>query len=433
MRIAYITAGAAGRYCGACRRDAGLTRALLQRGHQMLLCPLYTPLRTDGPDPSLDRVFFGAINVYLQQQCSVFRRTPRSLDWLFDRPSLLRFVSCLGVETEPEQLGEMTVSVLRGREGLQNKELDKLLDFLDERGPFDVVNLSNSLFSGFVSAVRERLRTPVVCNLQGEEGFVRHLPQPHRGQAHELLRRCAREVDRFVVSYGGYAEEMSEFLAIEPGRIEVVRPGLNTEDYAGERRLDPEVFRVGYLSRIAPRKGADLLCEAFCRLVDRPVQDKERRREVLAVGGQLVRENRGFWEEQVARLRRRGLGDRLEYAGQMDLPEKVRFLKGCDVFCVPGRGPERNGMAWIEALSAGVPVVVPDRPGLREIVELTGGGLVVPAHAPDAIARALAALRDDPDRVRRLGRAAAAGAREYFDIDKSVARTLEIYESLTTN
>ena len=157
MRIAYITAGAAGRYCGACKRDVGLTRALIERGHNMLLLPLYTPLQTDEPDPSLDRVFFGALNVYLQQQCSIFRRTPRSVDWLLDRPSLLRFVSGLGVETEAEELGEMTVSVLRGSEGMQRKELDKLLDFLEDEGPFDVVNLSNSLFSGFAAPIGERL------------------------------------------------------------------------------------------------------------------------------------------------------------------------------------------------------------------------------------------------------------------------------------
>ena len=56
MRITYIAAGAAGTYCGACMRDASLARALTGLGHDVLLVPLYTPLRVEGPDPSLKRV-----------------------------------------------------------------------------------------------------------------------------------------------------------------------------------------------------------------------------------------------------------------------------------------------------------------------------------------------------------------------------------------
>ncbi len=432
MRIAYITAGAAGRYCGACKRDVGVTRALIERGHNMLLLPLYTPLQTDEPDPSLDRVFFGALNVYLQQQCSIFRRTPRSVDWLLDRPSLLRFVSGLGVETEAEELGEMTVSVLRGPEGMQRKELDKLLDFLEDEGPFDVVNLSNSLFSGFAAPIRERLGAPLVCNLQGEEGFVRHLPEEHREEAQELLRRHASEITVFVASYEAYADEMAGFLDVPREKVKIVRPGLETSRYAGDRKLQPGVFRVGYLSSINPRKGIDLLFDAFARLVEERVGDAAPREE-LAVGGQLLKSNEEFWEGLQADLGQKGLGQRLDYAGEMEMAEKVRFLKRCDVFCVPGRSAERNGMAWIEAVSAGVPLVVTDRPGLREIVDLTGGGVVVPPDDPAALAEALAALRDDPDRANCLGRAAAQGAAEYFDIGETAGETLAIYESLAVD
>ena len=432
MRIAYITAGAAGRYCGACKRDVGLTRALIERGHNMLLLPLYTPLQTDEPDPSLDRVFFGALNVYLQQQCSIFRRTPRSVDWLLDRPSLLRFVSGLGVETEAEELGEMTVSVLRGSEGMQRKELDKLLDFLEDEGPFDVVNLSNSLFSGFAAPIGERLGAPVVCNLQGEEGFVRHLPEEYREEAHELLRRHASEITVFVASYEAYADEMADFLDVPREKVKIVRPGLETSRYAGDRELDPEVFRVGYLSSINPRKGIDLLFDAFARLVEEHVGDAGPR-EDLAVGGQLLKSNEEFWEGLKADLGEKELGERLDYAGEMEMAEKVHFLKRCDVFCVPGRSAERNGMAWIEAVSAGVPLVVTDRPGLREIVDLTGGGVVVLPDDPAALADALATLRDDPDRADRLGRAAAQGAAEHFDIGETAGETLAIYESLAVD
>ena len=85
MRIVYLTAGAASRYCGTCMHDNTLARALLAQGEQVLLVPTYTPLRTDEENVSLPRVFFGGVNVYLQQQSALFRHTP----WFIDR--LARF------------------------------------------------------------------------------------------------------------------------------------------------------------------------------------------------------------------------------------------------------------------------------------------------------------------------------------------------------
>src|SRR5947207_9017299 len=110
MRIAYITAGAAGMFCGSCMHDNTLVAALARRGHDALLVPTYTPIRTDEPDVSQKRVFFGGINVYLQQKWSLFRRTPWLFDRLFDAPSLLRWVSRFAVKTQAEDLGGLTVS-----------------------------------------------------------------------------------------------------------------------------------------------------------------------------------------------------------------------------------------------------------------------------------------------------------------------------------
>ena len=65
MKIASITAGAAGMYCGSCMRDNTLAAAMCALGHDALLIPTYTPIRTDEEDVSQKRVFFGGINVYL--------------------------------------------------------------------------------------------------------------------------------------------------------------------------------------------------------------------------------------------------------------------------------------------------------------------------------------------------------------------------------
>ena len=67
-KIVYITAGAAGMFCGSCMRDNALVTQLKKTGgYDVTLLPLYTPIRTDEPDVSVDQIFFGGINVFLQQ------------------------------------------------------------------------------------------------------------------------------------------------------------------------------------------------------------------------------------------------------------------------------------------------------------------------------------------------------------------------------
>src|SRR5437764_6688233 len=105
MRIAAITAGAAGMFCGSCLHDNTLAAALVAQGHDALLIPTYTPIRTDEEDVSQKRVFFGGINLYLQQKAGLFRRTPRWLDRLLDFPGLLRLVSRFAMSVRPEELG----------------------------------------------------------------------------------------------------------------------------------------------------------------------------------------------------------------------------------------------------------------------------------------------------------------------------------------
>ena len=157
MRITSITAGAGGMYCGSCIRDNALAKALLQLGHEVLLVPLYTPPRTDGPSVSEQRVFFGGISVYLEQYSQLFRSTPWMVDRLWESPWLLRAVSQRGVQTQPEQLGELTVSILEGQHGHQQKEFDKLVHWLQTQPSPDVIDISNSMLISLAPALKQAL------------------------------------------------------------------------------------------------------------------------------------------------------------------------------------------------------------------------------------------------------------------------------------
>src|SRR5262245_19054561 len=123
MRIAFITAAAAGMYCGSCMKDNTLAAALGKLGHDTVLLPTYTPIRTDEEDVSEGRVLLGGINVYLQQKSWLFRHTPRLFDRLLDVPGLLNWASRFAVCTNGNRLGGLPVSMLRGRDGTQGKEM----------------------------------------------------------------------------------------------------------------------------------------------------------------------------------------------------------------------------------------------------------------------------------------------------------------------
>ena len=197
MKITYIAAGAAGMYCGSCIHDNTLAAALIKKGHEVMLVPTYTPLRTDEDSVSLDSVFYGAINVYLQQKSSLFRHlAPRALDRILDKPRLLQYVSRFGSATTARDLGALTVSILSGEEGHQRKELYKLIDWLDKIARPDLVQLTNSMFLGLAREIKRRLGVPILCTLQGEDIFLEELPEPYRSQAKELLKvessRCRR-------------------------------------------------------------------------------------------------------------------------------------------------------------------------------------------------------------------------------------------------
>ncbi len=105
MKIAYVTAGAGGMLCGSCIRDNALARALGRRGHDVVLAPIYTPLRTDEENVAVDRVFYGAVNVYLEQKMPLLRRMPEALHRWLARPGLLRAATASSTTINARALG----------------------------------------------------------------------------------------------------------------------------------------------------------------------------------------------------------------------------------------------------------------------------------------------------------------------------------------
>lgn len=426
MRITSITAGAGGMYCGSCIRDNALAAALTRRGHDVTLLPLYTPTRTDEENVSRKRVFFSGISVYLEEYVPLFRRTPWLLDRLWESPWLLRLVSGR-MKTDPGQLGGLTVSMLEGAHGRQRKELDKLVRWLRDQPRPDVIDISNSMLIGIAEPLKRALGRPVNCTLQGENVFLSHLPEPYRSRAVGLIREQVAHVDSFVAVSDHYAGCMSRYLGIPGAKMHVVPLGVDVGRFRPGPDSSVGAPTIGYFGRIAPEKGIHRLCDAYAGLRARGELDGWR----VELAGYLGPEHAGYWRKIESAIAGRGLSVNVHYRGELDLGGKVAFMQGLDLFVAPAEYDDPKGLSLIEAMACGVPVVAPRRGTYTELVERTGGGVLVEPEDSAELERALAALAADAERRAELGRRAAEGVRARYGTDEMTTRALEVYARVT--
>ena len=390
VRIAILTAGTGSYYCGACMRDNALARALIARGHEVNLVPLYLPLQLD--EDQVDEelpVFFGGINVYLQSKYGFFRKIPRWIDRLWNGRGLLRFVAKRSHLTSAREQGEMTCEMLKLEEsaGLE-KETEKLLEWLEKEGKPEVLMLSNALLAGFTSVLKDRLGVPVVCTFQGEDSFLDGLPEPSRSEAWSEMGRRVRDVEVMVAPSRYYAGEMETRLGLESGEIEVIPNGVQVEDF--ERGSGGEGKRIGYLARLCELKGLGLLVEAFILMNDPSLE--------LVVVGTLGGGDEKYVEGLKAKLEQAGLAEAVTWRPDLSKAEKVNFLASLTVFSVPVVYPEAFGLYLVEAMAAAVPVVMPRASAFPEIVEESGCGVLVESGSAEDLARGLREVLDDPRR-----------------------------------
>jgi glycosyltransferase involved in cell wall biosynthesis len=425
MKIAFITAGAAGMYCGSCMKDNTLVSALGRLGHDALLIPCYTPIRTDEEDVSQGRVFFGGINVYLQQKSGLFRYTPWLFDRLLDFPRLLRWASRFARNTRPDQLGDMTVSMLQGRSGKQRKEVRKLVRWLASDFRPDAVILTNVLLSGMVPELRHEWGGPILGTLQGDDIFLEALPADDRRRAVELIRQNCEAVDGYFATSGYYADFMAGYLGLPRERMHVVRPGINLKGHGGPREFrDRPPFTLGYFARICPDKGFHNLVDAYLLLRKMPDAPACR----LRVSGWLGENYRPFFDEQMNKLRDAGLAAEVEHVECPTHADKVRFLQSLDVLSVPTTYREPKGLYVLEALANGVPVAQPAHGSFPELIEATGGGVLVEPENPAALAAGIRQLLKDAPLRRRLAEDGRKTFQARFTAEAMARETVAVLE-----
>ena len=402
-------------------RDNSLARQLIALGHEVTMLPTYLPHFLDEEDATPDQpIFFGGINVYLQHKFSLFRHTPKWVDKAFDNKWLLRKAAARSGMTSSKDLGEITLSTFRGEDGPLVKEVRKVLDWFKTQGIPDVIFLSTIMLAGIGKVLKRELKVPVYGFLQGEDSFLDSLLPEYRVEAWKLLSSDVAKLNGCIAPSQYFGNLMAERLQLEPECVKFHPNGITTEGITPAKE-PPKVQTLGYLARLCPLKGLDLLVDAFIVLKESPKFSDL----CLEIAGGMTSEDEPYVEEQRRKLVQAGLSDYFSIHPNLDREQKLKFLKSLSVFSVPARYPEAFGLYAVEAMASGVPVVLPSEGAFPEIVNTTQGGCVYDATISGALLDALESLLDDPTKAREMGLLGHRAVAQNYANEKLASRLVE--------
>ncbi|MGQ9517899.1 MAG: glycosyltransferase family 4 protein, partial [Anaerolineae bacterium] len=201
---------------------------------------------------------------------------------------------------------------------------------------------------------------------------------------------------------------------------EETRRHVRAEFGAGEEDV---VFT--FLGTVCRRKGFDLLAEAFASLA---LQHPNWRLWVIGPRSYAESQNLRDEEAQAVMAPLRGLDFQVRYFGRVDDRAKLaRLLGASDVFVFPSRR-EGFGLAPVEAMAAGVPVILARIPGVTDLANLEGEtGLYVPPDDAEALRQAMERLGSDPALRQQMGQRAVQRVREAFSWEPYIDKWERLY------
>jgi len=391
-----------------------------------MMASLYLPWVTEqetGHDTP--PVFFGGVNAYLQQKSGLFRKTPRWLDRLFDAAPLLRLSSKFTHMTRPHDLGELTLSMVRGEQGRQFKELDRLAHWIAEQDEVGAVLLNNVLLVGMARRIQQIANVPVICTLQGEEAFIDSLPAEHRDATWAELRRRQEDIAAFICVSQTYGDIMRRRLGLPDDRIHIVYNGIDVDDLS-PADAPPAMPTIGYFARLCRDKGLGELIDAFVLLKRTP----EHANVKLTVAGAMTPADHKYVKGLRAQLAEAGVAEDVTFEPNVTRQRKIEFLRGLTMLSVPATYGESFGLYVIEAWACGVPVAQPRSGAFEELLALGQGGMLHEPNDAASLAETWCRMLADPAGCVAMGRNGREAVLDHFTADRMAAGVKGVIQSV---
>jgi len=429
MKIINIIPGFGGTfYCGNCLRDSGYVAALREAGHEAVRLPLYLPLTSQfrSEDPDIP-VFYGAVSIYLKQSMPILKNMPSWAEKLLNSEPVLKMASRQAGSTRAAGMEDLTLTMINDRRGLLRQETDQLIAFLRDHGKPDVVHLSNALLIGIAAAVKKELGIPVVCSLQDEDVWVDAMAENLRDTVWDAMAEQVPHVDAFIAVSSYFGSVMQYKMRIPPEKLHILPIGVNPANYAvNQPAVAPRT--IGFLSRLCPENGLAVLTGAFIELRRNPAFNDLR----LRLTGGMTNDNKPFLEALLKQLRENGLESSVEMHEDFTTAGLQNFFKGLTLLSVPVLEGEAFGLYQLESMASGIPSVMPAMGAFPEIAAETGGGVIYDPNTPQALARAIASLLNDPLRIEQLSKQGLAAVHNQYNHLAVARKAIDIYKNLSS-
>jgi glycosyltransferase involved in cell wall biosynthesis len=248
---------------------------------------------------------------------------------------------------------------------------------------------------------------------------VRQNLKPHKARAYELDR-----VDH-ALAVSHRIQDALQRGGVLPQRVSTLYSGVDmaaaSSDSEGEtirirHGIPSGAFVLGTVANLLPIKGIDTMIEALPA-----VRNKVPMAHYVVVGGG----SDAYLRELLNLCKDRAVGDVVHFVGFREPP--WAYLAAMDLYVQPSRD-EALGIAAIEAMAMGKPVVAARAGGLPEVVIEGSTGVLVPAEDASALSQAVVALFQEPAVRHAMGRAGRERARHVFDLEKTMSQLEQIYD-----
>lgn len=419
MKILFILPGAGDSfYCGNCFRDNLQAMALRKAGHEVVIMPLYLPLKQTsmlGAAP----LFFPATTYYVEQKMFGRRKMPLWMKRLLGTDALLSMASSMSGTTSAEGMEGMTLSMIEGEGTAFEENVKELIDWVKQTEKPDVVQLSSSLLLGIAKELKREMDIPIVCSLQDEEVWIDSLKPEFVRKAWMSVVANAKYVDRFITTNYYYQQVVKTKLP-QLGLVDVFYPGIDVAKYHSD--VYPADPTIGFFYRMNELDGMDILADAFVLLKQRGTVPHLK----LRIGGGYTSPDKKLIKQVKRTLKPYAADVVIEETYDMD--EHADFYRKITVLSVPLRFQEGVGLYLCEAFAAGRSAVEPNTGSFAEIVG--DAGLIYEPNDAQHLADALEKMLTDNQFYDRCKESAQTLARERYDAAVLAKKLTDFYGKL---